>query len=129
MPSPIRGKVPTGGWGDKNITFSFSRNNRLTTKHDFQTVFASATKATHRSLIVLYRSNNLPQARLGIIVPKQHVRLAVSRHRVRRLIRESFRHHKDALKGLDIVVLIRSKCTPLDAVRNDVEYLWQKITH
>lgn len=109
--------------------FDFSRKNRLVAKHDFQSVFANATKVTQRQLIALSRPNELNEARLGVIIPKQHARLAVTRNTMRRLIRESFRHHKAALKGLDIIVLLRSKWTPLDkrVFREQIDNLWQRI--
>ena len=44
-------------------------------------------------------------ARLGLAISKKHCRLAVGRNRLKRLVRESFRHHRADLKGLDVVVL------------------------
>ena len=46
---------------------------------------------------------------------KKHLRRATSRNRIKRLIRESFRHHQQELRGLDIVVLVKPG---LDAVDN-----------
>ena len=39
--------------------------------------------------------------------PAKRVRTAVARNRLRRLIRESFRHAEQSLTGLDIVVLVK----------------------
>jgi ribonuclease P protein component len=80
---------------------------------------------------VLHRPIQQDQARLGIIIAKQHVKKAVDRNAIRRVIRESFRHHKDRLKGLDIIVLLRSECTPLGdkkALRDNVDHLWQLVS-
>lgn len=109
--------------------FEFSRNYRLLSKHDFQSVFATSNKATQKYLLALYKSNQKPYARLGIIVAKRYIKLAVNRNRLRRLIRESFRHHQEALKGLDIIVLMRSEWSPLDnkALRVNIDNLWQKL--
>lgn len=109
--------------------FDFSKKNRLVAKHDFQSVFANAAKVSQRQFVALYHPNQSSEARLGIIIPKQHARLAVTRNTMRRLIRESFRHHKTALKGLDIIVLLRSKWTPLDkrVFREQIDNLWQRI--
>ncbi len=106
----------------------FSRTQRLLSKKDYQFVFAKPHKATRQYLIALYRSNHLPHARLGIIIPKHHVKTAVRRNRIRRVIRESFRH-QEVLKGLDIVVLMRSKWTPLinQTLRDDINHLWHVI--
>lgn len=48
-----------------------------------------------------------PQARLGIVVAKRNVRLAVARNKLKRLVRESFRQQQQRLNGLDIVVVIK----------------------
>lgn len=108
----------------------FSREYRLKSKQDFQAVFAKPHKSTHKYLLALTASNHLSHARLGMIIAKHHVRLAVTRNRLRRLIRESFRDHKEALKGLDIVILMRSKWSPLsnEAIKEDLTYLWLKLT-
>ena len=41
------------------------------------------------------------------MVGKKHLKKAVDRNRFKRLVRESFRHHQEQLKGLDIIVLAR----------------------
>ena len=52
-------------------------------------------------------TNSHPQARLGIVVAKRNVRLAVARNRIKRLVRETFRHQQQRLNGLDIVVVVK----------------------
>lgn len=47
------------------------------------------------------------QPRLGIVVAKRNVKLAVERNRLKRAIRESFRHQCQQLTGLDIVVVVK----------------------
>lgn len=108
----------------------FSRTYRLVSKHDFQSVFVKPNKKTHKCFLLLYQSNQKDYARLGVVISKNHVKLAVNRNQVRRLIRESFRYYKDKLKGLDIIVLLRSKCTPIDkkALRDDIDHLWPRLT-
>lgn len=111
--------------------FRFSRIDRLVDKGDFQSVFAKPSKVSRKYLLALFRPNQKPHARLGIIISKHRVRRAVDRNRIKRAIRESFRHHKETLKGLDIIVLIRSECTPLSsqsgnlALRDDIDNLWR----
>lgn len=46
---------------------------------------------------------------LGLAIAKKQIRRAVDRNRLKRLIRESFRHHKAELQGYDIVVMARTK--------------------
>lgn len=125
---------------EKDSLFKFSRSYRLVSKHEFQSVFANSRKITHKYLLVLYRFNQKNYARLGIIIGKHLVKLAVDRNQIRRVLRESFRHHKESLKGLDIVVVMRSKCTPLldsrkrpaknqqtKSLRTDIDYLWHRL--
>lgn len=107
----------------------FSRTQRLISKHDFQYVFAVPRKITHKYLIALFRPNNLPHARLGIIIGKHRVKTAVRRNRMRRVIRESFRQQQELLKGLDIIILMRSEWTALinTTLRDDTDNLWQAL--
>lgn len=111
------------------MDLTFSRKCRLTTQQDFEAVFANPIKITHRNLLALYKRNQSSHPRLGIILKKTIIKQAVRRVLLRRLFRESFRHNKDLIKGLDIIVLLRSECTPLDKnkFRETVDELWRKI--
>jgi len=63
------------------------------------------------------------------MISKYHIKNSVNRNRIRRIVRESFRHNKEAIAGLDLVVMVRSNQCPLDktVLRNDVDQLWQVI--
>lgn len=106
---------------------TFSHKYRLVTKHDFQSVFALPTKFCTRYFLALTKPNQLSHPRLGIMVAKRYVKLAVDRNLIKRIVRESFRETSYQLKKLDIVILMRSECTPLDkkALRQDIDKLWQ----
>ena len=54
---------------------------------------------------VLCRANQAGTARLGLAISKKHSRRATARNRIKRIIRESFRHHSAELEGLDIIVM------------------------
>jgi ribonuclease P protein component len=107
----------------------FSRQYRLVSKQDFRAAFIKPHKIARKNLIVLYKSNQKSLARLGIVISKKYARRAVDRNLLRRVIRESFRQQKEALKGLDLIVLLRTECTPLDkkALRDDIGSLWQTL--
>ena len=112
------------------MRFVFSQHNRLVEKQEFDYVFAKPYKAKHQWLLALSRSNQRPYARLGIIIAKSRVPRSVDRNLIKRVVRESFRIHQEMVKGLDIIVLIRSECIPLDDKKNlrkDVDGLWSKI--
>lgn len=54
---------------------------------------------------VLYSPNGTDQPRLGLAIGKKHCRQSSGRNRLKRVIRESFRRHKAALGGVDVVVM------------------------
>ncbi len=54
---------------------------------------------------MLVTTNNTDVSRLGLAISKKAVNKAVDRNRVKRLVRDSFRHSRHALAGIDIVVL------------------------
>lgn len=56
---------------------------------------------------MLARPNAGDWPRLGLAIARKHARAAVARNRIKRVVRESFRHHQAELGPLDIVVLGR----------------------
>ncbi len=54
---------------------------------------------------VLYRPNGSDVPRLGLAIGKRNCRLSTGRNRLKRIVRESFRQHRDELGGIDIVVM------------------------
>ncbi len=75
---------------------------------DFQRVFADARHSGDRWFTVLYRPAAPGSgARLGLAVARKRVRKASARNRIKRLVRESFRHHRGQLGDVDVVVLVK----------------------
>jgi ribonuclease P protein component len=83
----------------------FRRRHRLLDSTAFSGVFKKAIRSRDRMFTVLYKDNGGQDARLGLAISRKHCKLAVGRNRLKRLVRESFRHHHAELDGLDIVVL------------------------
>lgn len=93
----------------------YPRRVRLLNSAQFKAVFDHAdARVSWRELLVLARANGLDHPRLGIVVGKKNCRLASSRNRIKRLIRESYRQRLDELAGLDIIVLARRGIAELD---------------
>lgn len=93
-------------------------------------MFQDPIRSSSRCLTVLARPNGTELARVGIIVAKRYVKKAVLRHRIKRLIRESFRHHKNQLSGLDVVVLLRvvfKKPEQTQSLKTMLEKNWQEL--
>lgn len=105
----------------------FARPQRLLRPAEFKQVFACPCKISDKHLTLLCRRNDLPQARLGLVIAKRHIKTAVARNRVKRLSRESFRRHQAELAGLDIVVLARTSAAQLTnhELFRVLDTLWQ----
>lgn len=71
-------------------------------------------------------TNSKPQARLGIVVAKRNVKLAVDRNRIKRHVRESFRQQQQSMQGLDIVVVVKKDFFN-DAIAIRLPELFQKV--
>ena len=85
----------------------FPRHFRLTRSRDFQRVFAKPLRSGGKEILVLARANHLGGARLGMAISRKHVPKAVCRNRIKRVVRDRFRHHRRELGELDVVVLAR----------------------
>jgi len=109
---------------------SFTRELRLLTPAHFSYVFADAVPAPSKHITILARKNsNYTHPRLGITIAKNRVRKAHDRNRLKRVIRESFRHHQHFLPNVDIIVIGKSN---LDTLSNQefndtLNKLWKKL--
>lgn len=82
--------------------------NSLKKNEDFKKVFDEKKSCANKYLVLYYKENELDSNRLGIQVSKK-VGNSVVRHRLTRLIRESYRLNNDKFKhGYDLVVIARS---------------------
>ena len=83
------------------------RSESLKKNQDFQKVYRNGTSKGNRYLVMYVLKNQYMKNRLGISVSKK-VGNSVVRHRVTRLIRESYRLNERSFRqGLDIVVVAR----------------------
>ena len=110
---------------------SFSRELRLLTPTHFENVFQNAIPSVSPQLTILARHNKLDHPRIGITLSKKRVRHAHNRNRIKRLIRESFRHNQHSLPKADIVVVGK---TGLDKMTNEqitllLGKLWKKLAY
>jgi ribonuclease P protein component len=81
--------------------------HRLRRSADFEAVFREGRRSQDQLFTVLYRHSGQEKARLGMTASARRVRGSVARNRLRRLIRESFRHARAEIGGLDVVVVVR----------------------
>ena len=74
---------------------------------DFQLVYKCGKSYANKYLVMYIKENNTRKNRLGISVSKK-VGKSIVRHRLTRLIRESYRLQEDRFRcGIDIVVIAR----------------------
>jgi len=114
--------------------FAFSRSLRLLTPQDFKQVFdAAAFKVSTKEVLILARANALGHPRLGLVIAKKHVRRATARNRIKRIIRETFRHQQQLFTGpaagLDVVILARGGIDRLDnrSLHEQLNPLWRQL--
>jgi len=85
--------------------YCFDKTRRLLKKSEFDRVFEKAKKVVTEEFVVLYRSNEISHARIGLALSKKVIPKAHDRNRVKRMLRETFR--TSTLPAIDIVVLGR----------------------
>ena len=81
--------------------------DNLKKKKDFQIVYKSGVSFANKYLVMYKKENNIEGNHLGISVSKK-VGNSVVRHRITRLIRESYRLNEEKFeKGYDLIVVAR----------------------
>ena len=92
---------------------------------DFQTVYKCGKSFANKYLVMYVKENDLGINRVGISVSKK-VGNSVIRHRVKRLILESYRLPEDMFNSsLDMVIIARStaKDRPYEDIKSAVLHL------
>ena len=94
--------------------FSFSKIEKLLNRAEFVNLNRSGRRHHTRHFVFIFKKNGLSFARLGITVSKK-IGNAVQRNRVKRLIREFFRLHRDHFpKGFDFVIAAKRNAISLN---------------
>ena len=102
---------------------------RLLNASAFDRVFARAARSSDQYFTVLARQNDLEFPRLGLAISKKRAKLAVTRNRLKRIIRESFRHKQHELYCADFIVLAGPKSAKASNSRllYSLEHHWQEL--
>ena len=88
-----------------NFSESLKKNS------DFKNVYTHGKSYANKYLVMYVLENNLGKNRIGISVSKK-VGNSVVRHRITRLVRESYRLHENIFNsGLDIVIVARKSAS------------------
>lgn len=107
-------------------TESFPRILRLTEAAQYTRVFSKSCRFGNRNITVLAAENSLPHPRLGMAISKKCAKRAVDRNRIKRLIRESFRHNASTLPPVDLIFMCRPSILQLNnaILRQQIEKQW-----
>ncbi|MDG2047882.1 MAG: ribonuclease P protein component [Halioglobus sp.] len=108
----------------------FGKDKRLLNANDYTRVFDSPdVRASHPSLLLLAKTNDRASHRLGLVIAKKNVRLAVHRNRIKRVAREFLRTRSGDETSIDVVLLARRGMGNLD--NNELSSIllqqWQKL--
>ena len=108
---------------------TFPRDARLLTARDFARLRTCSRRVASRNLIAEVAVSETGSARMGLAVSRKVSRKAVRRNRIKRIARDSFRHHRAAFPALDILVIARSSADLQDNRTLHAEFvqLWQRI--
>lgn len=91
----------------------------LKKNYQFQSVYKTGKSYANKLLVMYVKENGTEMNRIGISVSKK-VGNSIVRHRVTRLVRESYRLHEKVFNsGLDIVIVARQSAAT--ATYSDVE--------
>lgn len=88
--------------------YTFKRSLRLCKKRDFQYVYKHGKSyVDYYSILYVFKSNDEKTSRIGIAVGKK-LGNAVVRNRIKRLMREVYRHNTFKIKnGFDLIWIAR----------------------
>ena len=111
-------------------TRRFGRQQRLVQADDFTRIFDKPERRADKFFTILYRETGQPAGRLGLAISKKRARRAVDRNRIKRIIRESFRHSQAGLAGKDIIVLARDITAETDngSLFLSLQNHWQRLS-
>ena len=108
----------------------FPKTSRLLNAADYKAVFGDAQlKVSCRHFLVLANRNTRSSARLGLVIAKKNVALAVQRNRIKRQLRNTFRQNSEQLDKLDLVVLARKGADKLNnkELIDTINSLWHDL--
>ena len=102
---------------------------RLRRPADFAALRSSSGRLGGRCFHLRYAPNAWGHARLGLAISKRVSKRAVERNRIKRLVRESFRHIRLQLPDVDVMVMAREQAAGVDGrqLLAQMDELWKKL--
>ena len=110
--------------------YSYPKQLRLLTAKDYNQVFNhSLFKVSGPLGLFIASPNQLDHPRLGFVIAKKKVKLAVDRNRIKRVIKDCYRLNQHELPNIDIVFIARPGLGNKEniAVTKFCKYAWHKL--
>ncbi len=106
------------------------RQSRLRTPADFAVLGRGSKHVAGSAFLIRHTPSIQHLSRLGLAVSRRVSRRAVQRNRIKRQVRECFRHHRMSLPDIDILVIARQGAAERDnaLLRAELESLFNRLT-
>ena len=109
--------------------FSLSRRERITSTREFRLSLNKSAFYVGKSIKIGVSRNDLGYSRIGVSLRKENFKLAVTRNKLRRYIKEAFRLNKGSLSaGYDVIVIPRASAAGMsyDRFESDFRFAAEK---
>jgi ribonuclease P protein component len=105
------------------------RSARLLRPADFAALRGNAKRTSTACFLAEYRPTLQTTARLGMAVSRKVSKLAVTRNRIRRTVRESFRLHRAELPCIDVLLIARARAAEQTnaVLRAELDSIWSRL--
>ncbi|MEY6432735.1 ribonuclease P protein component [Thioalkalicoccus limnaeus] len=105
------------------------RSTRLDRPAAFRRILAQPITFHDAFFTVMACPNTRCQPRIGLAVSRKCARRAVDRNRIKRIVRESFRRHRQSIPPIDILVIGRPRAVQASnaRLRAALRFHWESL--
>jgi ribonuclease P protein component len=109
--------------------YGLPKTRRLLTPAQFSAVLKRGLRSRDEYFSIAALPNGLAHPRLGLAVSRRAAARAVVRNRIKRQVREFFRHHQERVAGIDIIVTPQAPAAraPTTALEISLRHHWDRL--